>query len=62
MYDKTTNDCKLFSSSLSDLWNDCKEVGYAKNPGYDQCDGVFAATSANACYVSMLYVKGKILV
>merc|ERR1712064_215248 len=30
MFDRTTNDCKLFSGSLDDLRADCKEVGYAK--------------------------------
>ena len=53
MFDGTTSDCKLFSSPLNDLWNDCREVGYAREPQYDLCDQVFSANSTNGCYVSM---------
>ena len=53
MFDRTTSDCKLYKSSLNDLWNDCREVGYAKEPQYDLCDQAFAANSSNGCYVSI---------
>ena len=52
IFDRTTNDCKLFSGSLNDLRADCKEVGYAKEPDHNLCDDVFASDSENACYVS----------
>ena len=54
MYDRTTKNCKLFSSSPIDLWTDCEEVGYAREPNFDQCHVVFPADSPNACYVSIL--------
>jgi len=50
IFDRTTNDCKLFSGSLNDLRADCKEVGYAKEPDHNLCDDVFASDSENACY------------
>jgi len=50
MYDKTTKDCKLFSSSLNDLWNDCREVGYARLPDHELCDEMFLPDSSNGCY------------
>merc|ERR1712126_639693 len=50
MYDKTTNDCKLFSSSLNNLWNDCREVGYAREPDHELCDEMFPYDSSNGCY------------
>jgi len=50
MYDKTTEDCKLFSSSLNDLWNDCREVGYAREPNHELCDEMFPSDSSNGCY------------
>ena len=53
MFDRTTSDCKLYRSSLNDLWNDCREVGYAVEPKYDLCDQVFPANSSNGCYVSI---------
>jgi len=50
IFDRTTNDCKLFSGSLDDLRADCKEVGYAKEPNHSSCDTVFASNSTNGCY------------
>jgi len=50
IFDRTTNDCKLFSGSLDDLRADCKEVGYAKEPNHSSCDTVFASNSSNGCY------------
>jgi len=50
MYDKTTKDCKLFSSSLNNLWNDCREVGYASEPDHELCDEMFPYDSSNGCY------------
>jgi len=50
MFDKTTEDCKLFSSSLNDLWNDCREVGYAREPNHELCDEMFPSDSSNGCY------------
>ena len=55
MYDRTTNDCKLFSGSLTQLHADCREVGYAREPDHGQCDVVFLANSSNGCYVSLLF-------
>ena len=52
MFDRTTNDCKLFKGSLTDLHNDCREVGYAVHPKYTECDKVFDVSSAQACFVS----------
>ena len=60
MYDKTTKDCKLFSSSLNDLWNDCREVGYAREPDYELCNEMFPSDSSNGCYVSIYTVQLKI--
>ena len=57
MYDKTTKDCKLFSSSLNNLWNDCREVGYASEPDHELCDEMFPYDSSNGCYVSIRTVK-----
>ena len=53
MFDRTTNDCKLFSGSLGDLRSDCKEVGYAKEPDHSSCDIVFQSDSENGCYVNI---------
>jgi len=50
IFDRTTNDCKLFSGSLDDLRADCKEVGYAKEPNHSSCDTVFASNSSDGCY------------
>jgi len=50
MFDKTTEDCKLFSSPLNDLWNDCREVGYAREPDHELCDEMFPSDSSNGCY------------
>jgi len=50
MFDRTTNDCKLFSGSLDDLRADCKEIGYAKEPAHASCDVVFDSGSENGCY------------
>jgi len=48
MYDRTTNDCKLFSGSLDDLRADCNEIGYPREPSYDSCDVVFSGD--DGCY------------
>ena len=60
MFDRTTNDCRLFSGSLSDLYSDCKEVGYAKQPEHSLCDVVFESNSVNGCYVSIQNIKWHI--
>ena len=60
MYDKTTEDCKLFSSSLNDLWNDCREVGYAREPNHELCDEMFPSDSSNGCYVSTPTVQLRV--
>ena len=52
MYDRTTHDCKLFNGSLNDLQTDCREVGYARDPGHGSCDTEFDSSSADGCYVS----------
>ena len=52
MFDRTTNDCKLFSGSVEDLQNDCREVGYASQPAFDECNAIFDDMSENGCYVS----------
>ena len=57
MFDKTTEDCKLFSSSLNDLWNDCREVGYAREPDHELCDEMFPSESSNGCFVSIRKVQ-----
>ena len=57
MYDKTVKDCKLFSSSLNDLWNDCREVGYAIEPDHKLCDEMFQYDSSNGCYVSIRTIQ-----
>ena len=57
MFDKTTEDCKLFSSPLNDLWNDCREVGYAREPDHELCDEMFPSDSSNGCYVSICKVN-----
>ena len=54
MFDRTTNDCMLFSGSLKDLQDDCREVGYAREPNHASCDAVFPSNSSDGCYVSML--------
>ena len=51
MFDRTTNDCMLFSGSLNDLLDDCREVGYAREPSHELCDVVFQSNSSNGCYV-----------
>ena len=53
MFDRTTNDCMLFSGSLNDLQDDCREVGYAREPNHASCDTVFPSNSSNGCYVSI---------
>ena len=53
MFDRTTNDCLIFSGSMNDLQNDCREVGYAKEPNHASCDTVLPSDSSNGCYVSM---------
>jgi len=50
MFDRTTNDCMLFSGSLEDLQGDCREVGYAKEPNHASCDTVFPSNSSDGCY------------
>ena len=53
IFDRTTNDYKLFSGSLNDLHDDCNEVGYKKEPNHESCDAVFPPDSENGCYVSI---------
>jgi hypothetical protein len=50
IFDRTTSDCKLFHGSVADLRNDCREIGYAVQPSYTECNAVFANTSDNKCY------------
>jgi len=50
MYDRTTNDCKLFKGSVSDLQDDCREYGYAVTPSTDQCIAAFDVGSDDECY------------
>ena len=57
MFDKTTEDCKLFLSPLNDLWNDCREVGYAREPDHELCDEMFPSDSSNGCFVSIRKVQ-----
>ena len=54
MYDRTTNDCLLFSGSLNDLKDDCREVGYAKEPNHASCNKLFPPIYPDGCYVSTL--------
>jgi len=35
---------------LNDLWNDCREVGYASEPDHELCDEMFPSDSINGCY------------
>ena len=62
MYDRTTNDCKLFKGSVSDLQDDCREYGYAVTPSTDQCVAAFDAGSEDECYVSILYSSEALLI
>jgi len=50
MFDRTTDDCMLFSGSLNDLQDDCREVGYAREPSHASCDKVFPSSSSDGCY------------
>ena len=62
MFDRTTNDCMLFSGTLNDLLDDCREVGYAREPNHELCDVVFPSNFSNGCYVSTfnsIGIKGK---
>ena len=52
MYDKTTQDCRLFSGSLEDLQKDCREIGYAVEPAFTECNKVFPVQGDTGCYVS----------
>merc|ERR1711996_108958 len=49
MYDRTTNDCKLFKGALSELEKDCTESGYAIRPSYDECK-VANVETQDGCY------------
>ena len=53
MYDRTTNDCKLFKGALSELEKDCTESGYAIRPSYDECK-VANIETRDGCYVSKM--------
>ena len=57
MFDRTTNDCMLFSGSLMDLQDDCREIGYARKPNHASCDVVFPPNSSYGCYVSIISVN-----
>ena len=54
MYDRTTNDCKLFKGPLSDLEDDCTEIGYAVSPPYDECNVNNVEENGDGCYVSKI--------
>ena len=53
IYDRTTNDCKLFSGSVNALKEDCRELGYMNEPSIDLCDAEFEVDSENGCLVSL---------
>ena len=57
IYDQTTNDCKLFNGSVNALKEDCREMGYMKEPSIDLCAAEFEADSDNGCFVSMILVQ-----
>ena len=52
LYDRRSEECKMFDGSLVDFQTDCNEVGYANVPDHAQCDTLFALDSGNGCYVS----------
>ena len=51
-YDRTTNDCKIFSGSINSFKEDCQEIGYLKEPSVELCDVIFEPESRNGCYVN----------
>ena len=53
MFDRTTNDCKLFKGSVSDFEEDCREEGYMKEPSLDMCESEFDPSGENGCFVSL---------
>jgi len=50
IYDRTTNDCKVFSGSIDSFREDCQELGYQKEPSMEHCDVVYEPEEKNACY------------
>ena len=53
IFDRTTNDCKIFNGTVSDFKDDCREIGYSRDPPIAACDVVFDEMSENGCYVSL---------
>ena len=51
LFDKKSNECKLFQGNPTDFQDDCSEFGYSVEPDYDQCSGVAMAGSENECDV-----------
>jgi len=49
LYDKKSNECKLFQGNPTDFQDDCSEFGYSVEPDYDQCSGVAMSGSENEC-------------
>ena len=54
MFDRTTQDCKLFKGTGEDFEEDCQESGYLKEPSVDLCESTFDPDSDNGCFVSFI--------
>lgn len=50
LYDRTTDECKLFDGLLEEFKDDCNEVGYANEPSHEDCDTTFDYAGENGCY------------
>ena len=50
IYDRTTKDCRLFQGSMF-LAEDCREIGYYREPKIEDCEHLWDSDSENACYV-----------
>jgi len=50
MFDRTSNDCKIFSGPINRLKEHCDEMGYLNGPSFEICDEVFEPESQNGCY------------
>ena len=50
IYDRTTKDCRLFKGSMF-LAEDCREVGYYRDPPIENCQDFWDANSGYDCYV-----------
>merc|ERR1711962_490835 len=59
MFDRTTNDCMLFSGSLKDLQDDCREVGYAREPNHASCAAEFVTLSTGHPNQTSIYALRK---